>query len=202
MPLPLSLKTLPRLLLTGLLTVLPIAVTLAVLAWLATTLERVLGTVLEWLLPEGAYGTGMGFMAGLLLVFLIGVLMSTFLAQRLFARFDRLFLKTPLIKGLYGATKDMIALFSPDKEGQLGAVVALRLPGTDARLIGFITRDSTEGLPEGLGGPDTVAVYLPLSYQIGGYMVLLPRDQLEELDMPVADALRLALTAGATGGSR
>lgn len=194
------LKGLSRLLITGLLTVLPITVTLAVLVWLASTLETVLGGILDWLLPEGMYATGMGFAAALVLVLLVGVVMSSWLAQRLFERFEHVFLKLPVINALYGAIKDMLALFTPDKERQFGAVVTFRPPGTDVRVLGFVTRDNTTDLPGGLGSEDTVAVYLPLSYQIGGYMLLMPRDQLEVVDMPVADALRLTLTAGVTGG--
>lgn len=193
-------KALPRILLTGLLTVLPIIVTLVVLGWLAGMLESVLGGVLQWLLPEGMYRTGMGFVAGLLLVLVVGVVMSTWLAQRLFGFFERAFLRVPLINILYSAIKDMLALFSPDKERRFGAVVTFSLPGTDAKLVGFVTCEDTSDWPGGLGGPDTVAVYLPMSYQIGGYMVLVPRDRLSELDMPVPDALRLTLTAGVTGG--
>jgi uncharacterized membrane protein len=193
-------KALTRILISGLLTVLPIAVTLAVLAWLAGTLEGVLGGILDAILPEGAYATGMGFATGLVLVFLVGLLTNTWLARRLFARFEHAFLSVPVIKVLYSAIKDVVAMFSPDKERQFDAVVTYRIPGTDVKLIGFVTRDSTEDLPGGLGGPDIVAVYLPLSYQIGGYMLLLPRDQVEAVDIPVTNAMRLALTAGVTGG--
>lgn len=189
-------KTLSRLLLTGLLTVLPIVVTIAVLVWLASTLEKVLGGVLQWMLPEGVYATGMGFVAGLLLVFVVGLVMSSWLAQRLFERFEATFLRVPVLNSLYGAVKDFTALFSPDKARQFASVVTFRLPGTDARLVGFVTRDDTEDLPGGLGSAETVAVYLPMSYQIGGYMLLLPREQLEKIDMPVHEALRFTLTAG------
>jgi uncharacterized membrane protein len=200
LPLKLRLRRIPRVLITGLLTVLPIAVTIAVLVWLATTLESVLGGMLDKVLPEGMYWPGMGFVAGLLLVLAVGIVMSTWLAQRMLERVEAAVVRVPVIKGLYGAVKDMIALFSPDRHRQFGSVVTFRLPGTEARLVGFVTRDSTADLPGGLSAPDTVAVYLPMSYQIGGYMLLLPRDQLEPVDMPVADALRFTLTAGVTGG--
>jgi uncharacterized membrane protein len=189
-------KRFTRLLLTGLLTVLPIVVTIAVLVWLASTLEKVLGGVLQWMLPEGVYATGMGFTAGLLLVFVVGLVMSSWLVQRVFERFEAVFLRVPVLNTLYGAVKDFTALFSPDKARQFASVVAFRLPGTDAKLIGFVTRDDTEDLPGGLGSAETVAVYLPMSYQIGGYMLLLPREQLEKIDMPVHEALRFTLTAG------
>lgn len=192
-------KSISRMLLTGLLTILPIVVTLAILAWLAGTLESLFGGLLEWVLPEGMYRTGMGLAAGLVLVIVLGIVMSTWLAQRLFEFFENTMLKVPVINGLYGAIKDMTTLFAPDRQRQFSAVVTFTLPGTDAKLMGFVTRDDCTDLPEGLAGSDIVAVYLPMSYQIGGYTLLLPRDQLTEVEMPTSEALRFVLTAGVTG---
>lgn len=193
-------KLFSRLFLTGLFTVLPIAVTLAVLAWFAVTLEAVLGGLLQWLLPEGWYVAGLGFVAGLLMVLLVGAMMSTWLVQRLFGSFEAAFLRLPVLKVLYGAVKDVIAMFSPNKERHFASVVAYNWPGTDVRMIGFVTRESTTDLPSDLGAADVVAVYFPMSYQIGGYMLLLPRKHLEEIDMPIHEALRFSLTAGVSRG--
>ncbi len=198
---PSLLKTLSRLMLTGLFTVLPVVVTLAILVWLASILESVLGGVLAWILPEGLYVTGMGFLAGLVLVFVVGVIMSTWLAQRVFGHFETVFLRVPFLNSVYGAVKDITLMFSPNKHRQFGAVVAFRLPGTDAQLLGFTTRTDTTDLPAPINDAETVAVYLPMSYQIGGYMLLLPRDQLTEVDMSVHDALRFVLTAGVSRGT-
>jgi uncharacterized membrane protein len=63
-------------------------------------------------------------------------------------------------------------------------------------VLGFVTREDFGTMPVGLGGPDVVAVYLPMSYQIGGYTVLLPRRLVEPVDMSVEDALRFTVTAG------
>lgn len=181
---------------TGLLTVLPIVVTIAILAWLAGALEGMLGGLLAWMLPQDAYHAGMGLAAGLVLIVVVGAVMSTWLAQRLFTLFERSLVKVPLINSLYAAIKDFTNLFSPDKERQFSAVVTFKLPGSDAKLMGFVTRDDCSDLPAGLAGADMVAVYLPMSYQIGGYTLLLPRAQLEPVEMPTAEALRLILTAG------
>ena len=62
----------------------------------------------------------------------------------------------------------------------------------DCRLIGFVTNPRFE-LED---GSERVSVYLPMSYQIGGFMVLLSPDRLEPLDISVEDAMRLVLTAG------
>jgi uncharacterized membrane protein len=59
-----------------------------------------------------------------------------------------------------------------------------------------VTREDFSSLPGKLGASDTVGVYLPMSYQIGGYTVFLPRSAIEPIDMSVEDAMRFTLTAG------
>ncbi len=191
-------KSLPRLLLTGLLTLLPVVITIAILVWLASSLEAMLGGLLAWLLPDGAYRSGMGLVASLFLILALGAIMTTWLAQQLFVIFERAMLRLPVINSLYGAVKDVTALFSPENKRQFNSVVSFTLPGTSAKLVGFVTREDCSDLPSGLNGTDMVAVYLPMSYQVGGYMLFLPRDQLESVDMPASDALRFVLTAGVT----
>jgi uncharacterized membrane protein len=77
----------------------------------------------------------------------------------------------------------------------MGQVVRVRV-ADHMHLIGFVTREDFTTLPAGLGGADVIAVYLPMSYQVGGYTVLLPRRLVEPVDMSVEDALRFAVTAG------
>ena len=74
----------------------------------------------------------------------------------------------------------------------------VRLPGTDFQLIGFITREHFDDLPINPDCEDPVAVYMPLSYQIGGYTVFAPKSALEPLDIGFEDAMRLALTGAVT----
>jgi uncharacterized membrane protein len=49
------------------------------------------------------------------------------------------------------------------------------------------------------GGDDLVAVYLPMSYQIGGYTIYLPRSRVSETELSVEQAMRIALTGGVRG---
>ena len=71
--------------------------------------------------------------------------------------------------------------------------------GDGLKLIGFVTRQAFRDLPDGIGEEgNTVAVYLPMSYQIGGYTVFLPRSSVKPLDMSVEQVMRFALTAGMT----
>jgi uncharacterized membrane protein len=64
------------------------------------------------------------------------------------------------------------------------------------RLLGFITRSDFSDLPPGVGKEGEVAVYLPMSYQVGGYTILVPRSRVTAVDMSREEALRFLLTAG------
>ena len=75
---------------------------------------------------------------------------------------------------------------------------------TGIECMGFITRDDFRDLPPGVGSEDRVAVYLPMSYQIGGHTVMVPRCRVRVVDMALDQAMRFALTAGMSweGSSR
>ena len=64
---------------------------------------------------------------------------------------------------------------------------------------GFVTRQNLSDLPPEIGAEVDVAIYLPMSYMIGGYLVLVPSTAIQPIDMSVEDALRFTLTAGITG---
>lgn len=185
-------RALGRIFFTGLIAVVPLALTLWVLGWLGVKSERLLGGVIQWLLPEGWYLPGLGLLLGIGLVFAVGVLMQLYLVQRLFEAGEALLGRIPLIKTLYGSIRDVMQMFSRRGGRETGRPVVVRLPG-HGTVIGFVTRDPMD---KHFGGEDVVAVYFPMSYQIGGYTVLLPKDSLEPLDMSAQDAMRFVLTAG------
>jgi uncharacterized membrane protein len=185
--------------LTGLVTILPIALTLYLLYWLAISAESLLGGLIHLILPEALYWPGMGIMAGVGVLFAIGLLMHAYIFQQLFAMAEQLIYRMPLIKSVYRSMRDFFDYVSLKHEAGLQQVVAVRLGDTDMELIGFVTQTDSDKLPEGLRRADSVLVYLPMSYMIGGYAVLVPRANIRPLAMGMEDAMRFALTAGVTG---
>ena len=109
---------------------------------------------------------------------------------------ERLLYRLPLIKSIYGAFRDLLSFVAAPRDKALQQVVAVRIGETDMRLLGFVTRDNLQDLPKGLAEEDAAAVYLPMSYQIGGYTVLVPRSALQPVEMSLEDAMRFAVTAG------
>ena len=189
-------KSIGRIFLTGVLTILPILATIYLVVWLFAALERFLGKQLLLLLPDEYYRAGMGLLAALVLIFLIGLMMRAWLFRQLIKLGESLLLKIPLIKVVFRSLKDLFGLFSDEKSSEALQVVSVQLPGTDMRLLGFLTRSDFSDMPKGVGSEDEVAVYLPMSYQIGGYMVMIPRNRVTPVPMSREEAMRFVLTAG------
>jgi len=192
------LRFIARHILTGLITVLPVMLTLYLLYWFIISTETVLGNIIGFILPDVLYWPGMGVIAGLAIVFLIGLLMHIYVVQRVFEKAEQLLFHMPLIKSVYRAIRDFFQFFSPSKEKEFEQVVAVTFDN-GMQLIGFVTQANAENIPTGLNGDDSVLVYLPLSYMIGGYTLLIPRKAIRTLDMTMEEAMRFTLTAGVTG---
>ena len=189
-------KSIGRIFLTGVFTILPILATIYLVVWLFAAVERFLGKQLLLLLPDEYYRAGMGLLAALVLIFLIGLLMRAWLFRQLIKLGESLLLKIPLIKVVFRSLKDLFGLFSDEKSSEALQVVSVQLPGTDMRLLGFLTRSDFSDMPKGVGNEDEVAVYLPMSYQVGGYMVMIPRNRVTPVPMSREEAMRFVLTAG------
>jgi len=189
-------NALGKLFLKGLAVVIPLALTAAILWWLAAGAEKLLGWLLLRFLPQGWYVPGMGLVAGLAITMLIGLLSHVLLFQKLFTHGEEILNRLPLVKTIYAAIKDFVGYFSPDSKAAMSKVVLVRLPGQEFEQIGFVTREDFESLPLQLTVTDPVAVYLPMSYQIGGYTLFLPRSAVTPLDMSFEEGMKLVLTGG------
>jgi uncharacterized membrane protein len=188
-------RSVSRAFLTGLAAVAPILVTIAVVIWLIGFAESLLGNVLRLLLPDGAYVRGMGLVIGLLLVLSMGYLMQAFFFRRCIAWCEQKLAQIPLLKTVYGAVRDLTGFFSKSGSRKFSKVVMLQLPNIPMRLLGFITVEDFAGL--GIHtADDEVAVYLPMSYQIGGYTIFVRREYLTPLDLSLEEAMRFVVTAG------
>ena len=191
-------KSIGTTIITGLITILPIVLTLYLLYWLIITSEQLMGGLLKLVLPNVFYFPGLGTLAGLILVFLIGLLMKAVLIRQLFSLSEGLLYRLPIVKSIYSAIRDLIDFFSPKKE-QFGRVVIVTVNGME--MIGFITQEDPERLPESFRNADSVLVYLPMSYMIGGFTLLIPKQDIRPCQMNMDEAMRFVLTAGITGKS-
>lgn len=191
-----------RIFLTGLLTVLPVLATLYLVLWLVGALEHFFGAQLKWLIPDEYYRTGMGLLLAVLVIFGIGLLTQALLFRRVFGWGEKLLEKIPLVRSVYTALRDLFGLVANGQDADALQVVSVTLPGTNMRVLGFVSRADFSDLPAGIGKEGEIAVYLPMSYQIGGYTLFMPRDQAVPVDMSREEAMKFILTAGLKSTSR
>jgi uncharacterized membrane protein len=187
-------NTLGKLFLKGLVVVIPVTLTLAILWWMARGAEEILGGLLMKFLPGGWYIPGMGVVSALAMTILIGLLTHVILFQKLFALGDAILNRLPLVKTIYSALKDFISYLSPDSKMALSKVVLVKVPGQQFEQLGFVTREDFSRLPLQLTADEPIAVYLPMSFQIGGYTLFLPRSCLTQVDMSFEEGMKLVLT--------
>jgi uncharacterized membrane protein len=185
---------------SGLVTVLPLALTVYVIWWVVHTLEEWLrrAVIAVGIVSPEHYWPGLGLLAGFILLLAVGAMVNAY-AGRIFLKFwDDLLGRIPFVKTLYGGFRDVLSLL-PSGSGEkrdLQRVVLARFGELHA--IGFVTREDVPPVLNAHGGHTWVTVYFPMSYAFGGYTIYLPRDHITPLDISVEDAMRLAITAGLT----
>lgn len=173
----------------GLLTVLPFVITIYLLTWLTNTTEGLLSP----LIPPAFYFPGLGIVLALLVLAVIGIVMNIYVVKLVIDKVHGLFDKLPIIKTLFGAIKDAVDLFEVKKEQDSKKAVSIEV-SSGVTLIGFITSESVAEVL--FPGQNKVAVYVPFSFQIGGYTVYVEADKITDLTVDVETAMRIAVTGG------
>ena len=186
--------------LRGMVVVLPIALTVAVLVWFATASEDYLGEIIRYLLPGLRYWPGLGIVCGVALIFAAGIVVNARIARLLLGYADSLLARIPVVKTIYLSIRDVATFMSGDSQQGFSQVVAVRIQ--EMRLIGFVTTEDPKGLPGKTAAEKIIGVYLPMSYGIGGYTVYLPKDLVEPLDISLEDAMRITMSGGVSTSNK
>lgn len=179
----------------GLAAILPLALT-GYLIWAAVSAgEATLHKVLLWCgFDDSHYIPGLGFAVSIVLVTLVGMLMYSFLISTVYRYLTRLLTRIPVVKSIYGMIVDVVQLFGAADKRPFQQVVLVQMEIDGPEVMGFLTRSNFDDIPD--IGKGKVAVYLPMSYQLGGFMVIVPRAQTRPIAMKVEEALRFCVTAG------
>jgi uncharacterized membrane protein len=186
--------------LRGLATVVPVAATVYILWWLGSSAEAGMHALMEAVVPQIGYVRGLGLLIGFTVVFLVGLVMRAWLAQRLLGVGEQILARIPLVKTVYGSLKDLAGFFGDGEKGSgLSEVVMVEHQG--AKVMGFVSSAKTDAVTGDKADADLVAVYLPMSYQLGGFLVFVPKASVTKVPMTVEQGLRFVLTAG-VGGRR
>lgn len=184
-----------KIFISGLVSFLPIVLSIYVITSVLGLVENFLGQYIRLVLPNGSYIPGLGFMATVLLIFLSGFLVNNFMTGALIEKIQEKLTEIPLIKIIYSPLRDLMNLFAKGQEQRTLQKVVLVHLTPNHTVIGLVTRESFDDLGVKLVFKnDRIAVYIPMSYGLGGYTVLVNKLELEPIDMPIEKAMSLALT--------
>lgn len=176
-------KRLVAFFLRGCLVTAPLGLTIYIVWVVLSTIDRIL--------PLGI--PGVGLVVTVVLITLIGVFTSNVVGRSLLDMAEALLHRLPLVKLVYTSIKDLVSAFVGDKK-RFDVPAAVTLAG-GARLLGFVTRDGLAGI----GMPDHVAVYIPQSYNFAGYLLVVPRAQVETLDISASELMTFVVSGGVSG---
>jgi uncharacterized membrane protein len=188
-----------RYLIAGVLVWLPVLATVWVLGFIIDLMDRTL-----WLLPDavrpkqllGFDIPGLGIVFAFLVLFFTGLAVTNLLGRQLVGWWEDLMQRIPLVRSIYGGVRSFTETVLSKSGSSFRKVVMIEYPRKGMWSIGFITADD---IPEisAKTGVTQVCVYVPTTPNpTSGLTVMLPRDQIVELDMSVDAAMKMIVTLG------
>tara|TARA_R110002020_G_scaffold423004_2_gene632116 strand:- start:7152 stop:7703 length:552 start_codon:yes stop_codon:yes gene_type:complete len=171
--------------------------TIALVHWFLVTIETWLRPIWESILGTQYYFPGLAFFSFVVIALIVGYSARWRFVNKIWQLPGSIMEKMPLLRSLYGTINDVFDLMS-GKSFSDESVVLVTLPGADVKLIGIVTKRSGEKNDRlsAMLDDDHIAVFLPMSYNVGGYMMIVPRTSVETLDMSPADAMQLTISGG------
>jgi uncharacterized membrane protein len=189
-------KLIMKYFMVGLATLTPIFVTVYVVIWAFRFMDQLTGSVISSFGGSPLTIPGIGIILSLVIIILIGMATSTWLGQILLRFVDSLFQRLPGIRLIYTVIKDTIQAFYGNKRS-FSKVALVTIPGSEMKLIGFVTAEELSSLGE--AGEGHVAVYILQSMQWAGFTLLVPKEDVQLIDAKMEDAMKFVISAGMTG---
>lgn len=193
-----TMKSIVKNFINGILTIVPIILVIYVIYKTFLFLDGLLGNTLKPYLKED-YIPGIGLVSTLILITFLGWLSTKYISGKIIRLIDRLLEKIPVVKTIYSVIKDTVQSFLGEKKS-FSKVALVVIPGTEMRSLGFITSEQLEDFYSPL--KDYVAVYIPQTFQVAGFTFLIPKEQVEMIDVKPEEAMKFILSGGMTSTSK
>jgi len=185
-------------LVAGLLTILPLALSIYILVVLFKLVDGILGRFLNAYFKNllGFYIPGLGLILFILIIFLTGFVSTHLFGAKLHNLFDKALGRFPLLRHIYPSIKKVFEfIFSENRVGFKKAVL-VEYPRKGVWALGFIANESFKEA-EDMIGKKLLNVYIPwVPNPTTGYYALVPSDEVKILNMSVSEAMRLVMSAG------
>lgn len=191
-----------RIFITGLLASIPLVVTLALLSWVFTKLDRISPIMTKALigigvpLPPGYRIPGLGIVVTIVLVLSIGFFTTTFIGRRIVEWAEGLFDKIPFVRTIYGGVKQIVEAIASQQAQTFRQVVMVEYPRKGLFSLGFVTCDS-KGEVQDADDRHLINVFIPTTPNpTSGMLIIVPQDDIINLAMTVEEGIKLIMSGG------
>ena len=186
-------------LIAGLLIWLPLAITLWVIDFIVTTMDRTLTVLPPSWHPDqvlGIHVPGLGLIMSVIILLVTGMLAANIIGARMFAWWESVLVKIPIVRPIYSSVKQVSDTLFASKGQSFRKVVLIQFPQRGQWTYGFVV--GTPGsVVEREVGPDAITVYVPTAPNpTSGYVLIVPPSEVKEMDVTVDDALKFHLSMG------
>jgi uncharacterized membrane protein len=192
-------KSIRKWLLSGMLVIVPLGITVWVLEWIVSSLDKTLLILPGNWQPDkllGVHIPGFGVILAFAILLTVGAVASNFFGRKLVSWWDALLNHIPVVRSIYSSVKQVSDTLFSDSGNAFRKAVLIQWPRENVWTIAFVT-----GMPGGdvvnhLQG-DYVSIYVPTTPNpTGGYFVMLKKSDCIELNMSVDEALKYIVSMG------
>jgi uncharacterized membrane protein len=183
----------------GLLVWMPLGITFLVIRAIVGLLDRTLLLLPEPYQPDNLLGMhipGLGVLLAAILVLTTGMIVANFLGKRLVVAWEHFLARIPLVRSLYAAIKQIMeAVLSTDAQS-FRKVLLIEYPRKGVWSLAFLTSDNLGEVQAKTRG-EVISVFIPTTPNpTSGFIIMVPKDEVIELDMAVEDGLKMIISLG------
>jgi uncharacterized membrane protein len=186
-------------LIAGLLIWLPLAITLWVLDFIVTTMDRTLMVLPASLHPDQVLGVhipGLGLVMSVIILLVTGALAANIIGARMFSWWESVLVKIPIVRPIYSGVKQISDTLFASKGQSFRKVVLIEFPNRGQWTFGFVVGAPGPLIERETTG-DLITVYVPTAPNpTSGYVLMVRPAEVKELDVTVDDALKFHLSMG------
>lgn len=183
---------------TGILVLLPLIITGYIVIFAFNLGDGILRNLIQYVV--GHRIPGLGFLIMLVIVFLAGLFGQNVVGKKLLMWGEAVLRCIPVVKSIYLASKQVMEVFASDRSGAFQRVVLVEYPRRGLYMFGFLTGEAPVKVKQQVE-LDLLNVFVPATPPSHGFFIMVPRQEVQMLDMSVEDGLKLVLSAGIIASS-
>ncbi|MFH1594080.1 MAG: DUF502 domain-containing protein [Candidatus Omnitrophota bacterium] len=189
---------------TGVAIIFPLAITVAILRYLVVKINSYVLNPLVHALQVNPYLTEHSIYIAKIFVFLIVILLVSFIGwtaniifvRKFFTFGERLFVRVPMVGKIYSVTKEIGSAFLGHGKAFFKKVVLIEYPRSGVYSIGFTTGHGKNEIMR-IDGKELISLFIPTTPNpTSGLFLLVPKEEVTFLEITVEEGLKIVVSSG------